>query len=130
MPPDDNGRMLAVLQTEVTHIKEQLQRFEKALENERKNAREQQNLLHRDIKYLSTQIVQITNDHLSRIAVLEEVDTADHLRRITELEKVEAARTETWKAHKEDHAKENRIILALSGLGSIIGAIFGIFVKP
>jgi len=63
--------------------------------------------LRQEFKYLSTQIVQISNNNLTRMTALE-----------------------TWRdGHKEEHVRENRLVMIASGIGSLIASILGITVK-
>lgn len=102
MPADtNNGRItLAVLKNEMEHVRRDIADLRK------------------DLKYLSTQIVQIANDQLARI---------------TELEKRDIARDERWSAHKDEHAREVRMQRAFSGIlattESVLAALVGILVQ-
>lgn len=107
-PSNTNGKVtLAVIQNELAHLKHAIE--ERSDEDRRERAEIKQ-----ELKYLSTQIVQISNDLLKRI---------------TELEKSDSQRAERWTAHKEEHARENRLMMVISWIGSIIASILGITVK-
>ena len=116
MAPDDaNGRVLAVLQAELEHVKEQLSLMNDLLAEERKDNRASQNQFLLELKNMSTQIVSATNLQIGRIA---------------EIEKNVAVQEQKWKGHRQEHAKENRVVIAINATVTAIFTTFGIFIKP
>lgn len=109
---EENGRAFAVMQNEIKHLREEIERLRNEIREERAEDRQRQQEMQSEFKWLSTQIVQLGNDHLGRISSLEKKDVqAD----------------ERWAAHQQVHTRQTGLLAGLSAALSSIATIIGIF---
>jgi len=109
-----NGRILAVLESEIANIKDRLDDMRQLALQDRKDSKQQQAGIQSELKQLSSHFVKLASDQLDRV---------------TDLEKRDATKSERWIAHREEHVRENRVLAAISTVGNFIGAIVGVFVN-
>lgn len=130
MADGDNNRVtVAVLATKIEFLAD-------ASKNMRSEHAKDVAETQRDLKYLSTQIVQMDNDKLGRIAAIEKslettailiealARAADKLAKtVTEHQTHKATMIERWKAHQKEHGRQMILVNLVSAAFSTISGV-------
>lgn len=112
MPDTDTRVTLAVLATKLEHM-------QRSFDGMRQDRAGDVSQMQSEIRFLSSQVVQMNKDALYRIVELEKRESASVV----------------WKsAHKEEHAKDAKTQRVFAGVTSSIAgavsAIVGVFARP